>query len=453
MNKRTFTESSSLIRFTQFALLTGFTGFPNLKSQGNRVNPSNLLNGIFIFIVVFTLISGVAYAESPMKENIPGMCYKCHPKVKDELLRQQVHFPFREGKCIACHDSHAGNMKGLVKEEISTLCLSCHEKVQKSLDKRFVHNAIRKGVCTDCHYAHSGEYPKLLVKNQKDLCWNCHEALSQRLKNAHVHVPFNEGKCSACHEPHASAEENLMLGRTIEVCKTCHAVKCTVNGISIARATEKIDCIQCHTGHASPYNRLLGPCGHKAFLEEKCETCHNPMTVDAKITTKISGQSLCISCHKLDPAKLKGDDVHTKEAKGGCTLCHNRHASKSSTFTVKASLICFTCHENTEKRTMFMEKAFKSIRCIPVRERKCFACHIPPHSQNSLYFPSDPIKTCARCHVSQHKVAHPLGPNVKDPRNGQPITCITCHSMHSARAEFMLSFDRKRQLCIQCHKK
>jgi len=405
-----------------------------------------------MLFIAFTC-GGPVYAQAGLKENVPDLCYKCHAKVKEELLRPQVHFPFREGKCTACHDSHAGNMKGLVKEETSALCLTCHEKVRNSLNKKFVHNALKKGVCTDCHNAHSGENPKLLVKNQKDLCWSCHEALSQRLKNAHVHVPFQGGKCSSCHEPHASSEENLILGRSNEVCKTCHAVKCTINNISITYATEKMDCIECHTGHASPYNGLLGPCGHKAFLEEKCETCHNPIKADARITTKNPGQSLCISCHKLDATKLKGDDVHIKEAKGGCTLCHNHHASKSSKFTVKASLICVSCHENTEKRTMFMEKAFKSLRCVPVKERKCFECHIPPHSQNPLYLTGDAIKTCSRCHARQHKVAHPLGPNVKDPRNGQPVTCITCHSMHSARAEFMLHFDRKRQLCIQCHKK
>ncbi|MFZ5907256.1 MAG: cytochrome c3 family protein [Nitrospirota bacterium] len=402
---------------------------------------------------MFFTFSGSLYAQSGIKENIPALCFKCHSKVKDELLRQQVHFPFREGKCTACHDSHAGNMKGLVKEEISSLCLSCHEKVRSSLNKKFIHNALKKGVCTDCHNAHSGANPKLLVKNQKDLCWGCHESLSQRLQNAHVHMPFQEGKCSSCHEPHAAAAENLMLEQTHKVCVTCHAVKCTSGDVSISSATEKMDCIECHTGHASPHSGLLGPCGHKAFLEQKCETCHNPIKDGAQITTKKPGQGLCISCHKLDVTKLKADDVHLKENQGGCILCHNHHASKSSNFTVNASLACMNCHENTEKRTMVMEKALKSIRCIPVEERKCFECHVPPHTRNEHYFRDDTIKTCSRCHTAQHRVSHPQGPGIKDPRNGQPVTCITCHSMHSARAEFMLSFDRKRQLCIQCHKK
>jgi predicted CXXCH cytochrome family protein len=100
-----------------------------------------------------------------------------------------------------------------------------------------------------------------------------------------------------------------------------------------------------------------------------------------------------------------------------------------------------------------MEKALRTIRCVPVKDRKCFECHIPPHSNNPLYFKADSIETCARCHVQEHKVAHPMGKDAIDPRNGQPITCITCHSMHSSKAEFMLIYDRKRQLCIQCHKK
>jgi predicted CXXCH cytochrome family protein len=59
---------------------------------------------------------------------------------------------------------------------------------------------------------------------------------------------------------------------------------------------------------------------------------------------------------------------------------------------------------------------------------------------------------CARCHESQHKITHPLGDDVIDVRNGEPVTCISCHSMHSAKADYMLTHEKDRAICIQCHK-
>ncbi|OHE56069.1 MAG: hypothetical protein A2Z47_02070 [Thermodesulfovibrio sp. RBG_19FT_COMBO_42_12] len=400
--------------------------------------------------------SGFAYAQSgELKEKVPDLCYQCHIKLKDSLSRSNVHFPFKEGKCISCHDTHTGNIKGLVKEEINALCLSCHEGIKKALKKNYVHYALKKGACTDCHYAHSGENKHLLVKAQKDLCWGCHEPLKEQFKRPHVHLPFKDGDCSACHDPHASSEENQMLDAPNKVCKKCHPARCKVNGVSISSTTENLNCSSCHSGHASNISGLLGPYGHMAFLDKKCEKCHEPIVADRKITTRLAGKDLCFSCHKKDPAKFKEPDAHVNDAKGGCSMCHNYHASKKKNLTIKESGLCVTCHEGTEKRTVLMERALRAspVRCIPVKDRKCFECHIPPHSNNPLYFRTDEILTCAGCHTVQHKVAHPLGPEVKDPRNGKPITCITCHGMHSSKSEFMLLFDRKRQLCIQCHKK
>ncbi len=404
--------------------------------------------------LLFLVWSGFAYAQSDdLKEKIPDLCYKCHVKLKESLSRSYVHFPFKDGKCIACHDAHTSDARGLVKEGINPLCLSCHEGIKKALKKNFVHHVLKKGVCTDCHYAHSGENKHLLVKAQRDLCWGCHEPLKDQLKKSYTHKPFREGECASCHDPHASSEENQIRDIPNKLCKSCHTAKCKIGNASITSAIEKLSCDECHSGHSSNTSGLLGPYGHTAFLDKKCEQCHNPIVADKKITTKISGKDLCFSCHKKDTTKLKEGDVHINDAKGGCTLCHSYHASKKKNLTVKESLSCFTCHQNTEKRTILMEKALKSIRCVPVKARKCFECHLPPHSLNPLYFKADKIQTCSRCHTQQHKVTHPLGEDVKDPRNGQPITCITCHGMHSSKAEFMLLFDAKRQLCIQCHKK
>ncbi|MBM4144830.1 MAG: hypothetical protein FJ240_00930 [Nitrospira sp.] len=400
-----------------------------------------------------TLFAVFAYAQGDLKEKAPDLCYRCHIKLKDSLTRNSVHFPFKDGKCNSCHNSHAGSVKGLLKEDINSLCLSCHEGINKALKKNFVHNAVRRGTCTDCHHAHGSDNKKLLVKAQKDLCWGCHGHLKDELKKSFLHNPFKEGQCSSCHDPHASSSEDLILGTPNALCRKCHFAGCKVAGVSITAAIDKSDCTSCHSGHSSNTRGRLGPYGHKAFLEMKCEECHHPIESGKKVTTKLSGKALCLNCHKKDTFVIKENDVHIDNKKGECTMCHSHHASKRKNLTGKETLLCYSCHETTEKRTLFMEKALKSIRCVPVKDRKCFDCHAPPHSRNVLYFRADDIHTCAKCHTQQHKITHPLGENVKDPRNGKGITCITCHSMHSAKADFMLYFDRKRQLCIQCHKK
>jgi len=415
---------------------------------------NNRMFALFQMVLfVFVLCLGQAFGQGELKEKVPDLCYRCHIKLKDRLLSGSVHFPFKEGKCTVCHSSHAAGRRGLLREEIKPLCLECHQAVRSSLKKKYVHRALKNGVCTDCHYAHGGENRYLLVRNQKDLCWLCHEGLKEQLKNPSVHRPFKDGECSSCHSPHASDERTQFAGNVNKVCRKCHAPRCKAGDVSIASAVEKMDCGTCHSGHSSSHKALLGPSGHKAFLDEKCEQCHNPMISDSKITTRKPVKELCSGCHKKELLSTKEDDVHLSAKRGGCLMCHRQHASQKPNLTIAESEACAECHEKTERKTLLMEKALKSIKCAPVKDRKCFECHVPPHSSNPLYLKEDKIKSCARCHEGQHKVTHPLGKDTKDPRDDQPITCVTCHSMHSSKAEFMLYYDRKRQLCIQCHKK
>jgi len=439
-------------KFTQFTQFIGFLGFLNSRKHVSSRNCVNFLPALCSLLIIILCWGGFASAQTGLRSQIPDLCYQCHKTLKESLSQGYVHFPFKQGKCGACHNVHASSLKDLVKDDINSLCLSCHEGIKNLINKGIMHGALKKGVCTDCHYAHAGVNKHLLVKEEKKLCWDCHEALKEQLNKSFAHLPFKEGECSSCHSAHSSSEGYLLLATPNKMCKTCHQPRCSVGTVSISFATKELDCSSCHSGHSSNSKGLLGPYGHRAFLDKSCEQCHNPIVAGGKITTKQSGKDLCFRCHEKDRIKFNEADVHGGEKKG-CALCHNSHASKSENLTVEEAGFCFTCHQDTEKRQNIMVKALKSIRCEPVKDSKCFKCHVPVHSRNPLYFKEDNILTCAQCHKAQHKVAHPLGKGVLDPRNGQTVTCITCHSMHSAKAEFMLVLDRKRALCIQCHKK
>lgn len=423
------------------------------KSKERRAKGVKLYATCFLLLVLSSMLFAVfVYAQVDIKEIVPNLCYRCHTKLKESLSSNYVHFPFKQGKCDACHNVHASKQKDLMKDDVNSVCLGCHEGIRNLFSKGIMHSALKKGTCTDCHSPHAGMNKYLLAKEEKGICWNCHEILKEQFNKSHVHKPFKDGGCSSCHNAHASPEENLLTSSPNKICQTCHQPRCSVADVSISTITKNLDCNSCHTGHGSDNKGLLGPYGHTAFLNKSCEQCHNPIKADGKITVRLSGKELCFSCHAEERAKIIDSDRHL-EGERGCSLCHTYHASTKKDLTLKDSEFCFSCHQTTQKRQISMIKSLKSIRCVPVKDNKCFDCHIPAHSHNPVYLREGKIKTCARCHEAQHKIAHPIGEGVSDPRNGQPITCITCHGMHSAKADFMLYFDRKRQLCIQCHKK
>ncbi len=407
---------------------------------------------VFLLLVgALCLLPAPAGAEGELKIQVPELCYQCHGQTKQSLSKAHVHAPFRQGKCISCHNSHATKNKGLLHEAANQQCLGCHESIGALMKKASVHGALKKGACTDCHHPHASSNRALLVTEERNVCWKCHEPLREKLKNTVVHAPFRDGKCSSCHNPHASAQDYQLLSDSNRMCKTCHAPGCRAGGVSIAGTTKDMDCVGCHSGHSAGSKGLLGPFGHSAFLNRQCDQCHGSPSA-AAMPTKAAGKDLCFLCHKKDPAKFREGDIHGSD-KSGCGACHQPHGSVKKNLTVNETAYCTTCHQTTAKRIAAMAKSFAPLRCVPIRNLQCFECHVPLHSQQPRYLRGSMMEVCTRCHSTQHRVSHPMGAGVIDPRDGQQMHCMSCHSMHSAKAEYMLIADRKRQLCIQCHKR
>jgi predicted CXXCH cytochrome family protein len=411
---------------------------------------------LFVLLLSFVLFwTDSTFAKNILITKEPDLCYKCHEELKENLSNTYTHFLFKQGKCSSCHNPHASDHRGLILDEINTLCLDCHTHLNELLKKTNMHSALKRNTCTDCHYAHSGQTKHLLTKATNKLCWDCHENLMEDLSKSYIHPLFEQGECSSCHNSHASPEENLLRDRPNATCKKCHGPRCSVGEVSITSVTSKQDCVSCHTGHSSKDKGLLGPRGHTAFLEKSCEQCHEPFIADKRITTKIKGKNLCFNCHEREtPTQFIDDDIHVKDAENPCLVCHGPHASENEKFTLSESTTCSSkCHENTEKRTAIMEKLLKTARCSPIKERQCFECHMAQcSSERPLYYSGNTVHMCVKCHKTQHKTTHPIGKDIIDHRTGQPMTCLSCHSMHSAGFDFMLTHEGDKALCIQCHK-
>jgi predicted CXXCH cytochrome family protein len=403
---------------------------------------------LLIAAALVLALSSVAHAKTDLKAKVPELCYNCHVELKESLSSKSVHFPFGQGMCDACHNVHASDKKALVKGDVTPLCLSCHQDIKGLLDRGGLHTALTQGNCIDCHNPHSGDNENLLVEAKKDLCWKCHGGLKAQAEKAYMHTPFEQGQCSTCHDPHASVEKYQLVRAPNKICQVCHAPGCNVQGVSITQATSKLDCTQCHAGHSSGVDGLFGPYGHPPFMDKACESCHNPFEPGKPITTWAKGEDLCFGCHTKDPANFNDDDVHLMVTETPCFLCHDHHASASPKLTVDESRVCFDCHGEIKEKIEAMKRSLEEVH----KEKECFDCHKPMHSSRIHYFKADILDLCSECHQAQHSISHPIGEGVVNPRTGQTLTCISCHSLHEARADYMLQFDRKRQLCIQCHK-
>jgi predicted CXXCH cytochrome family protein len=82
---------------------------------------------------------------------------------------------------------------------------------------------------------------------------------------------------------------------------------------------------------------------------------------------------------------------------------------------------------------------------------RCTACHAPHESDQRPLLKAARADLCKECHKSHSQFAHPYGPNVLDPRTGQPMTCLSCHNPHATQYVSLTVASPSRALCVQCH--
>ncbi|MBI5665946.1 MAG: hypothetical protein HZC49_12805 [Nitrospirae bacterium] len=87
-----------------------------MKNEVNRETINETINlirckmryGVFFFIVGLILtLSGMADAQVKLKAKVPDLCFECHKELKKAQSDKYVHFLFKDGKCVTCHDPSA----------------------------------------------------------------------------------------------------------------------------------------------------------------------------------------------------------------------------------------------------------------------------------------------------------------------------------------------------------
>ena len=390
-----------------------------------------------------------AGAAVELQEEGAELCFKCHSELKEKFSQAHVHTPVKLGMCKSCHNPHTAKFPKLLSRKGAELCYACHVKEKEAFKKKSVHPPVKEGNCIACHDPHAGPEKAQLSKTGGELCLTCHEEIKQKTRK-YLHPPFETGSCLFCHDPHASSEQALLTVRSGELCQTCHDLSTP----EIKRAhspfpVEKAACEQCHNPHGSDNKALLKAVTHPPFAQGRCGSCHQVSGADPTKTI-LSGKELCLTCHSSMVQELRKKQVHFPVAAGQCTACHTPHASElKGLLAGKERGICLSCHEGIRER-------FRNSRAFhpeKAENGRCTICHMPHSSDRPTLLAGDPLKVCGACHKGHEVLSHPMGAGIIDPRNKKIVTCLSCHDPHGTANARFLTFPKKRELCIQCHKK
>ena len=405
------------------------------------------LSGV-VLIVFLVMAAGNAHAAVPLEAKGAELCFKCHPELKQKFSQAAVHTPVKLGLCESCHNPHTAKFPKLLVRNGADLCYGCHTKQKAEFAKGSVHRPIKDGKCTACHDPHAGPQKFQLAKSGGELCLSCHDSLKQKSKKF-PHPPFETGNCLLCHGPHASPEPALLKAASSRICTTCH----NLASPQIKRAhgpfsMDKVACEQCHNPHGSDNKGLIKSIAHQPFAQGRCGNCHQVTGPDPK-KTNLAGKDLCLTCHAKMAQTLKEKGVHPPVAAGQCTACHTPHASEAKgLIRAKERSVCLTCHTKVDDRF----RAAKAFHPEQAAEGRCTACHKPHSSEQPDLLGGEPMKLCSTCHSTHASLSHPMGAGIIDPRNNQPVNCLSCHDPHGTPFEKFLRGSQKRELCIECHK-
>ena len=391
--------------------------------------------------------------DSRLKPGADGeLCLSCHEAFQQKVKQRRVHAPIAEGQCSECHNPHASNHGALLYTEPDRICLECHDDLLPDQTVS-IHGIVSEGRCTDCHDPHASENRDLLLAPRKELCFNCHESIEKAVKeSAVVHEPAGDG-CLECHDPHASADApSLLTGSEPGLCLDCHdPSESNFSRSHLGYPVTSSTCSLCHDPHGSNKSAILKDNVHSPVAKRMCGQCHKGEAAPG--TTPPAGGSIetCGECHrKTVEEALESANAHWPVLEQeGCLTCHDPHASKQPHLLAETSLdLCGGCHPSVVTR----QKQSK-IKHDPVLEGDCSACHAPHGSDNPYLFGfKTDIEVCADCHEYQRHSTHPIGEEVKDPRNTNvTLDCSSCHRAHGTEYDHLFPFATYTFLCTQCH--
>ncbi|MCK4798916.1 MAG: hypothetical protein KAT05_16190 [Spirochaetes bacterium] len=324
--------------------------------------------------------------EFKLIDSEPDLCYECHDKPEK---MKNVHDPFGEGECSACHTPHSSRIRGLLQS--NTVCLECHEIKQD----KFNHGPVVSRQCNACHSPHQSDNNAYLIKNSPDLCFFCHDMKEQELVVESIHAVFDED-CLNCHLPHSAPFTPLLHTDVPLLCFDCHEiVESTVGNKNNVHGPFKNEgkCFRCHTPHTSHHEYLL-----KKREQELCFECHNQeFKTETGVVKNIADIVNNANC------------IHGPITTEGCRACHQAHIPDNY-FLLTAEF----------SQSSYVNGDVNSFA-------HCFDCH------NPLLLETEKTLTATNFRNGDVNL-HYLHSKRKKGRN-----CTTCHDIHGSYAEHLVA--------------
>ena len=379
--------------------------------------------------LVFTL------APAPALAGVAS-CFKCHKRA--DFQKAVVHAPVKGGRCARCHSPHVSRYKNLLNRETPGLCFSCHSKEEDRLaGMGYVHTPVKKGQCLACHDPHSASRRNLLKKGMPSLCFSCHKKMARKFPR--THAPFARGQCLVCHNAHGGMDSSLARASDPAMCLRCHRDSPAARKAHLNMSLKRIKCLPCHSPHGSSRKALVRNELHAPFAEKACGDCHQG--------GQLKKRDLCFQCH--DDREKDFYTLHNHllvQSPNPCLDCHSPHASDFKNLLLRDERrLCWKCHKDTYKT--YAESLYSHPQW-----GECSNCHNAHGSNQLAMMKGDGNGVCVKCHETQGKFTHPVGEKYRDPRTGEPVTCISCHDPMGAMFKFDLRLSGDKDLCIQCHK-
>lgn len=397
-----------------------------------------------------SLSVAVARANLPPGQEVDELeaCLQCHD-LGGELGAPVPHEPAAAGDCSACHNPHVSRFEALLRERPGPLCAECHGDVLEELGRAVVHPPAAEGQCASCHEPHGGAHDGLLTAEGADLCVRCHEDVASWRERPVRHVPFALGDCAVCHEPHAGEAPGLLTETGGATCTECHAMDPSLRAAHEGYPVERAACQQCHDPHASTRPGLFRETLHTPFEGGDCTTCHPGPGAPDPFATVAPQDELCGQCHEDQvTASREAAFPHVSAGGGSCVACHNPHTGDGAgLLKAEETDLCLSCHDPGGAKSGGTGRYLSHGDGL-----SCTACHDPHGGERPVLLADDSIALCGECHTHQHGITHPLGEETRDPRNGDPMTCRSCHGVHDAPYEYYLHRSSDHELCVSCHK-
>ena len=251
-----------------------------------------------------------------LKKEVSALCRTCHQTRSSAFRAKHLQYPVANADCIACHDVHGSNRKGMlyasahapfeekkcdrchtpptggkaigVRKEGAALCSECHqEMLDETWNRNRVHWPLRdEKACLHCHNPHAAKREKLVKGPTAQVCGACHEDTVERQawsranpENEHLCAPVKTGACDVCHDPHGSDQVLLMREKDVstELCGRCHEWQRHSSHPLGEKVTDPrdpnltVECVSCHKGCGTENHPMML---QNATTYELCVQCH-----------------------------------------------------------------------------------------------------------------------------------------------------------------------------------